>query len=396
MKIIGNNKLLLKILSAMIAVILWTAITYSEDPVINQALNGISVEFAGEEELHNKGLIVTNKDSIPAISAVIRGNRSRVISSIGAISAVADVSGIDEAGSNNVKIEYSYPSSAVSLVKTKITEITVKTEKIVSRSVPVVIEAINQDKNPDNLIESTSRIKTIKIKGAESEVYKISYAKAQVDAESVLKTSSQDYVYKFYDEKDNVIPDTNILYRSYNAVSVENTVYKRTTLPVSVILGDEFAEDYGVNVKSISKAAVDVGLADGVNLQSIQAVITDIASEGGKYELTLEEPEGVYIPEKSRKITVSCEIMPKIIKEIEVPLTVQNLPEGKNYELFNSKVKVSVKGSEKELTADKIKAIIDAQKSADGKNHVQITVEVQDGMTVVGSYGAEIEIKSQG
>ena len=137
-------------------------------------------------------------------------------------------------------------------------------------------------------------------------------------------------------------------------------------------------------------------MADGVNLQSIQAVITDIASEGGKYELTLEEPEGVYIPEKSRKITVSCEIMPKIIKEIEVPLTVQNLPEGKNYELFNSKVKVSVKGIEKDLTADKIKAIIDAQNLADGKNHVQITVEVQDGMTVVGSYGAEIEIKSQG
>lgn len=395
MKIIGNNKLLLKILSAVIAVILWTAITYSEDPIINQVLNGIPVEFIGEEELQDKGFVVTNKDSIPTISAVIRGNRSRVISSIGAISAAIDVSEIEEAGSNSVKVEYIYPASSVSLVKTKVAEITVETEKTVSRSIPVVIETVNQDKNTEHMIESSSRIKTLKIKGAESEVYKISYAKAQVDATTVLKTGSQDYMYKFYDEKDNVIPDTNIIYRSYNAINVENTVYARSSLPVSVVLSEEYAQDYGVNIKSISKASIGVGLADGVNPQSVRAVITDIESEDGKYELTLEADEGVYIPEKSKQITVSCEIVPKVIKEVEVPVTVENLPEGKSYELFNSKVKVSVKGIEKELTADKIKAVIDARDLPDGKNHVQIAIEAPEGATVVGSYGAEIEIKQQ-
>lgn len=393
MKIIANNKLLLKILSALIAVILWIAITYSEDPIISQTLSGISVDFAGEEVLHNKGLIVTNKDSIPAISAVVRGNRSKVISSIGSISAVIDVSEINEAGSNSVSVEYSYPTSAVTLVKGKVSEVNINTEKIVTRSIPVQIETINQDKNENYIVKSDSRISTLRIKGAESEIYKISYAKALVDVSNVSKTSSQEYVYKFYDEKDNTVPDTNIMYRSHNTVNVDNTVYKKTTLPVEAVLSDAYSEDYGLVVKSLSKTSVEVGLEDGISTDSVRAVITNILSENGKYELTLQADNGVYIPEKSKQITVVCEVVPKVIKEIEVPVTVENMPEGKTYSLTEDKLKVSVKGIEKEITADKIKAVIDASELPSGKGTAAVDVTADGGITVVGAYSAEIEIR---
>ena len=82
MNIKKDNKLLLKILSALAAIVLWFAITYTEDPIISQYLSDINIVFDGEEELHSNGLIITNKDSLPTVSATIRGNRSSVISSI--------------------------------------------------------------------------------------------------------------------------------------------------------------------------------------------------------------------------------------------------------------------------------------------------------------------------
>lgn len=393
MKIIANNKLLLKILSALIAVILWIAITYSEDPIINQTLNGIKLEFTGEDELQDKGLIVTNKDSMPMLSAVIRGNRSKVISAMGTITAIANVADISEAGTSTVSVEYTYPSSSVNLLKTRISEVSVETEKIVTRNIPVKIEIINQEKNLTHTVKSDAGVTSLKIKGAESEMYKISYAKVQVDAENISKTSRQDYVYKFYDEKDNAVPDVNIIYRNHKTINVENTVYTKMTLPVEAVLADAYSEDYGLIIKSISKSAVDVGVEDGAEPTAVYAVMTDISAENGKYELKLQEQDGVYIPEKNKDITVVCEVVPKVIKEIEIPVKVINLPDGKTCTLAEDKIKVSVKGIEKEISADKISAVLDASAVGDGKNVVTVTVTAEDGMAIIGAYTAEIEIK---
>ncbi len=195
MKLNRDSKLLLKILSAASAIILWFAITYTEDPVISHYLTDVNIVFEGEDTLHSNGIIVTNKDSMPDISAVIRGKRSNVISSIGSVSVVIDVSGITEAGTVEVPVEYSYPSSTVTLAKSKTKELTVKTEKIISRNIPVRIEMINEDKNTEYIVNATSSEQTVSVRGAESVVYKIANAKAVVVATTIVKRCSQDYFY---------------------------------------------------------------------------------------------------------------------------------------------------------------------------------------------------------
>ena len=50
MNFIINNKIALKILSGLVAIVLWFAITYTEDPIISQSLGDISIEFEGEED----------------------------------------------------------------------------------------------------------------------------------------------------------------------------------------------------------------------------------------------------------------------------------------------------------------------------------------------------------
>ena len=199
-KIFKDNRILLKILSGLIAIILWFAITYTEDPVISQALTDIPITFEGERELENSGLTVVNKSKLPDVTVIVRGTRSNVISALGSISASVDVSGITASGSSILPIKYSYPTNGITMVKSKLSDLEIQTEKLVTRNIPVRIEPENADKNPEFIVKSVCSVSSVKVRGAESAVYDISYGLAEVDVSGVTKTSSQDYTYSFYVE----------------------------------------------------------------------------------------------------------------------------------------------------------------------------------------------------
>ena len=389
-KIFKDNRILLKILSGLIAVILWFAITYTEDPVISQALTDIPVTFEGERELENNGLTVVNESKLPDVTVIVRGTRSNVISALDSITASVDVSGITTSGSSILPIKYSYPSNAVTMVKSKLTDLEIQTEKLVTRNIPVRIEPENADKNLEFMVKSVCSISSVKVRGAESAVYDISYGLASVDVSGVTKTSSQDYTYSFYDEKNNRLPDDNILYRSHNTLTVENTVYKKVNVPVELTADDLTAENFSMTVKSQNLQTVDIGVEDGVEVTSVKAVIT---REEGKteYETELIVPKGVYIPDKSRKITAVCQFDPKILTEVTVPVIVKNAPEGKTVTVEPKEINVSVKGSQSNVASGKITAEIDAS-NVTGEALIPVEITADSGVTIIGSYSVTAKI----
>lgn len=310
MKNIKKSKLLLKILSAIIAVILWTAITYTEDPVITQTITGIEIEFSGEETLNDNGLAIINRNEMPAVSVVVRGKRNSVIEALDKIYAVADVSSIKATGQKQIPISYNYPTEKVSLEKIRTKEIPVETEALISREIPIKISVKNRDKNEDNVIKSVSEAEYITVSGAENTVYKISYARVQLDIGKVSKTSTQNCIYELCNEKGEVISEENIVSKSSEAVSVKNTVYEKTALPINIVLDDEHREDYDFEVKSIEKKTVYAGLDEGIAIDSIDAVVTPKKNET-TFEAELVIPEGVYIPEEERTVSVTGEILQK-------------------------------------------------------------------------------------
>lgn len=395
MKIRKDSRLYLKILSALAAIVLWFAITYTEDPIISQYLNDINVIFEGEDSLHANGLIVTNKSSIPALSVTIRGNRSSVISSIGSISASVDVSGITEAGTNNVEIKYNYPSSYVTLAKTRTKEIALETEKIVSRNIPIKVETENDDKNTEYIIKATTEDSTVKVQGAENTVYEISYAKAVVDVTNVTRTSSQEYFYKFYNDENEIISDSNIIYKSIETISIDNTVYAKKALPVKVVLPEDMAEDYVLSVKGASMTTVEAGVPANSSVTELYAYFDEAKlKENGKYELSITVPEGCYVPKKNLVITASCELTPKVLKELEIPVTVQNVPEGKKITLAPEKIKITAKGAENVLMTDKIKATVNAAKIPDdGEGAVSVLITTEEDIKIIGAYSVIAKIE---
>lgn len=385
-----NSKLLLKILSALAAIVLWFAITYTEDPIINQMLTDIKVVFEGEAILHDNGLIVVNKDEIPAISAVIRGNRSSVISSVGSVTATVDLSEIKTAGQNTVTVKYNYPSSAVVLAKTKAKELTIETEKIVTRNIPVRIAVENADKNADFMVDATSSVDKVRISGAESVVYKIAYARVAVDVTNITVGGEAEYFYQLCDADGAVLSEKNILSKSDAVIPVKNVVYKKASLPIKVILPVDMADDFAVEVKNQDKTSVYAGVPDGFTEDALYAIYTGGQHAAGtEYKMKISVPEGVYIPEKDREITAVCTLIPKVLKDVEVPVTAENVPEGKKVKITPEKIRVSLKGAENLLVSGDIKATIDASKLSLGeKTNLEVKLTTDKEIQIIGSYTA--------
>lgn len=392
MKVIKNSKLLLKILSGLIAVVLWFAITYTEDPAISQTLTGVDLEIKGEDILNANGFAIVNKDDLPAINVVIRGSRSNVISALDEIYASADVSSVRKSGTSVLSVSYSYPTGRVVLERAKVREISIETEALVSREIPVKIEVINRDKNSGIIVNAVSKAETVTVSGAESDIYKISYAKVKIDASKISKTSTQESLYGLYTEKGELVSEKNIVSKSRDTVTVESKVYEKTEIAVKMVLDAEKRSDYGFLVKSAEKETVEAGFDEGTNIKVLEAVVTQ---QKGKNTYTAEliVPEGVYVAEEDMTFSVTGEIAPKELKEINVLVEAVNVPEGKTPIITPKEKTITLKTAEpiSEIT---LKATVDVGKMTEPQENLPVITETDSDAEIIGTYSVTAQLET--
>lgn len=387
MKIIKDKKLLLKILSAFIAIVLWFAITYTEDPAVSQHVTNVGAVFSGEAQLRERGLTVVNKDELPAFSAVIRGNRSKVISSLGVISAHIDVSNIYTVGTHEVLVHYSYPQDMVTLTKTRVSSVLINVEKILSRDIPIKLEAEVGGRDNGNLVAVKSNAETLTVRGAQSVVEKIAYAKAVIDTSEITANGDMNYNYKLYDADGNILQERNIISKSQSTVLVTGTIYKKAELPVKVVLSDSLKANYALKVKKQSVSTLTVGLPDNVTETQLYAVLdSDATRERSPITLEIQIPDGIYCPSEDLSITVEYELLPRTMHEVEVQVFAENIPEGREVQIDPEKIKVSVKCAKNDAQASKISATINAEDLNETDKPAKVTVTAEENIDVIGEY----------
>jgi len=312
MKMIKDSKLLLKVFSGFIAVVLWFAVTYTEDPSINQHLGRLDTVFYNEDQLAERGLMVVNKDELPSLSVTIRGKRSKVISALEKVSASIDVKGINSAGEHEVDVEYNYPISDVMLSRQKHSTVTVTVEKLVTKEVPVKITARPNKRDKSHLIES-SFTDTVTISGAKSIVSKISYAGFSVNEADITSNGKISYTYELFDSDGNIMKEDNIYSKSHESIPVTHTIYNKTELPVKVVLSEDLSDDYVIEIKEQDVSKITAGVLGKTDVDSLEAVFESkhLENEGDSLTLKITAPDGVYIPKENQKVKIEYKILKK-------------------------------------------------------------------------------------
>ena len=368
----GNMKMI--VLSLVLAIGVWIAVNYVNNPDIETTVSGLKITFSGETELRDRGLVITGRNNIPAASVVVSGKRRELIDNMDKIHLEADVSDITGEGEYTLTGSIVLPTTRITVEKEKYGQIPIKVEKLCEKEIPVKLEQTGTLK--EKLVKSELLNGSVKITGSQSELDNVSYGIANVNITNLAGNNKMPVKYLLLNNTGSYIEKNETLESPTAEVMVKNTVYPKKTLPVKLKLSDEMAKSYVLNEDkcTIMTTSVEVGVLPGNTDECVYAVI-DSTDDSNGYSLL--ENEGMYIPEESKKARVKVNLSKLEEQEFELEASAENVPDDMNVTV--DRVKAKVRAAEDRLNTDNIKAHVDIKGVGEG---VHILPVIIDGDTV--------------
>mgnify|MGYP002611455005 FL=1 len=193
MKKIFANDNALKVISVIVAVLIWAYIILVLDPAVEVSVRDLPIQFVGEEQLNENGISVVN-ESATSISIKLKGSRKKMGRyDMKTIIAKADVSGISKVGQTTIPVEVVVPFENVGISNQSHYTVDVKTEKLVKKELGLEVKttgSLAEDYMAGPIVAEPD---SVTISGPESVIGKIvkagvtlDYAGADVDIDNVL------------------------------------------------------------------------------------------------------------------------------------------------------------------------------------------------------------------
>lgn len=298
-----ENKNVLKVLSLLLAIVLWAFVLGEVNPTVKKTISNVPVEFTNVEQLESRDLAMVTKEGYH-VDIVVEGARSDVGKlEISDIHAVADMYGYKK-GENHVSVDVTVPNT-VSLEEIKTPEITVVLEDLVSVSKPVTVEFVGTTDENTEASAVEVRPGVVEVKGAQSVIDKVDTVRVQIDATGLTETADTFYeVPSAWTKKGTLIKDVSI---SANIVEVEAILHHTKVVSLELKVTGDPEGDAEVTVpKEITVKGTVEALA---RITSVAADAIDISAvtETSVIPLDMTLPYGIEIADKSKDIGVKVE-----------------------------------------------------------------------------------------
>lgn len=296
-----KTKIKYMILAIVIAIASWFVVMYTANPDITKKFTGIKVELTGGDVLRDSGYIITDEEDLPKLSVKLRGKRGDLMKAIDNIRVYADVSGISEEGTFYVETSVKLPTNSLSLLKVSETEIPVTAKKQVTKEISLSVYQTGEAEG--KLVKTEPATSKVTVMGTEEELELIGGASVTVDISQITEDEVRECEVSIYGKED--VPEESLTTVSLKdpTAKVKCTVYNAKELPIKVFASNtgEFILDE--ENTTVSPRTVTVGVSDNDNPQSVSVTIVEFTEEEGEYELN--DSEGIYIPDSSRKVKVT-------------------------------------------------------------------------------------------
>lgn len=344
-------------LSVFIAVIVWFAVIYVNDPDITTTISDLNVRIVGETMLRDKKLAVTGRNEIPPLSVVVTGKRSDLIGFMDDIYVQVDVSDISSTGDYKLSGTISLPTTRITVEKENYSDIPLKVENLESKEIEVTLKQTGTLKN--KLVKSQITNPKVTITGASSEINNVYGASAAMDISDISGEKTERVSYLLTDEAGELINTNETLESTHSFVEVSNEIYEAKTLTVEPALTAELAKEYILKSDKtvVSPSAVTVGVMSGHSAEKVIARI-DKLDDGGSVDYRLEASNGMYIPPEAQWVKVKIDAVKKTVEELELNVEAENAPEGLSVSI-SGPVRAAVWGEEGRINNDSVRAVVD-------------------------------------
>ncbi|MCD8180223.1 MAG: hypothetical protein LUF26_01905 [Firmicutes bacterium] len=359
-------------LSVLLAVIVWFMVIYVNDPDITTTISNLNVKFIGEVSLRENQLVLTGRDSIPNLSVTVTGKRSDLISFMDDIYVQVNVRDISEAGEYELTGTISIPTTRITVEKEDYADIPITVEPLVTKEIEVTVKQTGTLKN--KVVKSVLTTPAVVITGAESEINTVGGAIAPIDISELETDGTEKVNYLLTDSAGELISDNETIETARSFVEVTNTIYDEKTVTVEPMLTAELEQDYILHTDKtvVTPSSITVGVTADNTDETVIARIDSISD--GAEEYTVEEASGMYIPEESKTVKIKTDVGKRVVKELELNVEAENVGEGLTAYIFDT-LTAKVWGEDGQLSADSVKATVDASGLTAGTYTLPVKIE---------------------
>lgn len=402
-----DKNLMAKILSVVIAILLWSYVMSIENPQETRIYRNVKVNYLNTDSIENRGLTVSNLQEV-YVNIRVRGNKKDLDKLyVESIVANADLEGYSY-GENRIPITARLKTNrdSTEIVSISPSDVLVNIDKIIQKDIPLKTVTYGNPKENFVVGEITSTVSKIKIEGPLNQVNKVQYMETNIDITD--KDSSFTISNPIYpiDIDGEVI--SNLEY-SPNTVDVTVPIYKTQVLPIYLVTTGEGSDKFAITDLAISPQSVTVKYLDAnmKNISKIETAPVDLSKlkNGNALPLELKLPDGVSLINPEQKIYLNYTVhqwSKKVFQINHRQLNFYNLPEGMSIDESSllETYDVPIKGYRsalENLDMGNYTFDVDLSDVTAGENKVQLNLHKKENVTldIDGVYYINLTIKNE-
>ena len=412
MKKMLTDNLMLKILSVLMAILIWIVVLNINDPSKTRTIAGVRVVLLNEDIITENNQVYDILDG-QLVSITFTGPRT-IVDTLKAsdFTVTADFKDLSQANSIPINVElseYAYQQK-VSIDKKSHNTVQLAIENLATRDYDIEVKYIGE--TADNYVIADTKLdtSTVKITAPESVHKDIRQVSVNIDISGVMDDFEKIVPVKVYDSKAvELIQAENNVTVDVASIKASSTVYYTKRIPVT----------YGEITSSINRMEIsDIQLSmnevpvmgrketlDGITQLVLPTdnVVIDGENSEVEVEYNLEEllPEGVYLNNTSNLLKLTVFLTEMIQRAFTISIEdigIKNIPDGMDASIVDSgTIRATIEGTKhlvEELDTDSISASVSLRNLPEGVSSVPVELQLPEGVTQAGDVYVRVNLVS--
>ncbi|MBR6523204.1 MAG: hypothetical protein IKT39_01150 [Clostridia bacterium] len=291
-----DNKNLMRIVSLVLAIMLWLYVAVTQDPTRTDRVENVEVICGLSQNQINQGLSIISKSN-DTVYFEATGKRSLVTGVRGNYYAKLDLDDITAPGKYNITPDISRPEGVfISGVSPSVIEVYV--DKYVSSTLPVVIQTKGKLSGDLVIKDMTADLGQIDVQLPSLALEQIAYIGAVVDLSGISSSSIINCQPVLLDADKEEIELKNIVFDKTNIVVDINVEQIKNVKIMPKVSGmDKYAK--GLSVTAVPKSidlCGDKETLDAISsIETMPFVLQSEVSDGQEFEVKLQLPTGTHL-----------------------------------------------------------------------------------------------------
>ena len=399
MKNLLTKNIGLKLISLLVAAIIWLTITNIADPVVSKTFTGIPVTVVNADVIASRGYQYTI-ESGDRVDITCKGKGSIVYElDMSDFKAYADFKTLNSMYMAGITVECTSSNASDIIISQRTENMAIKLEDKDEASFGVKLITEGQVKEGYYCHGATSETSLVQVSGAASQVAAVKEVVAYVNLDEKSESFSEKYKLVAYNTNGEEI-DSMKLNLSQDEVTVDVEIFRTKDVEIEVVTTGTPAPRYYVEKFDFAPSTVKLAAKNDI-LWNIDKITVEFDVTGlSKYteaQIPLIEfiqksyGDEVYLVDGQTNVVVAATVTPFIEKSIEIreqDIEIRNLAEGLDCVLYvGSGQTIKVRGAENilnNLTVQDLKLYVDLIGAGVGAWDRQVRID----------YGSDIELVS--